>query len=175
MKPDMPANPNAMPAPMASRLIEILMRDRPCWRVTRVLGSMLVFDFGERRTVTTRGGKTLEVGADQLSIRNVQWVATGAKAGRVTSDTLDRDRTVRLHEAFSGACLEGCQRKGRRLSLRFTGDLQISLDLTNLYEVDADEQIAELRTERGWALSVSPEGVFELRRSELIFDSRAAA
>ena len=165
----------ALPVSAVDKLIRYSMHERPCWRVTRVLGSMLVFDFGERLQKATRRGDAIEVGADQLSVRNVHWRASGGVLKPVTSDHLDGDNMAHICRAFSGARLEGCELSGPRFLLRFSRGLKISLDMTNRYDVESDEELFELRTSSGLSLSLTPGEGFNLRGFEQPRASRAAA
>ena len=175
MKPERRSEPKLVTVPMANKLINILMQDRPCWRVTRVLGSMLVFDFGDRIDAVTKRGNLIQVGSEQLSIRNVHWLASSGRLRRWTSDTLDGPRMDEMCREFSGSYLKGCHRKGQRLSLVFSHGLKISLDLTNRYGVESAEEIAEFRLKGSLALSLSPGGAFTLRESTVLRERKAAA
>lgn len=166
MKHEWRFDPNALTTPTVDKLIRHFMAEQPCWRVTRVLGSMLVLDFGGREATMTRRGAPIAVGTEQLSIRNVYWRSEGDILARTTSDLIDGPATDRLNEAFQGVALEGCSSSKNRLVFKFSRGLRISVDLTNRYEIEADEQIFELRMSSGLSLFATAGGGFDLRGAQ---------
>lgn len=147
---------------VADAVLQAEMHDQPCWQVTRVLGSMLAFDFGGREFVLGRKGMKIAVGTSTLSVRNCRWSASGPGVSGIDSDNLDARGMERLREAFVGARLEGCSRRDRKVILRFGQGLRLRLDVTNAYEVPSDEEIMELNTKGGLSMRLSPLGRFSL-------------
>lgn len=160
---------------VADALIELEMRDLPCSRVTRVLGSMLVFDFGSTHCVKTRRGATVQVGSAELSIRNCFWALNTPGIGRITSDSLDEGKMEQLQRVFLGRVLTGCRRRNGRFYLEFQHGTTLGIDLTNRYEAEPDEEIAEVRTALNHSISLSASGFLNLGIADTSQPNRAAA
>ncbi|WP_298744781.1 hypothetical protein [uncultured Brevundimonas sp.] len=132
-----------------------------CFQVTRVLGSMLVFDFGVPRAKTTTRGSPVLVGSAFLSIGNAYWWVSGSHR-RLNSATLDEDLAPVLREAFLGEKLCAVETNAKALRFVFTGGRSLNLDLSNFWDQDADEEVCSLHRD-GLSVVLSPNRRISLR------------
>ncbi len=134
---------------------------RRCLEVTRVLGSMLVFDFGTFSQKATRNGATVSEGSGLLSIDNAYWWVGGTKR-RINSEGLGDESFEFLRASFVGRELLGAEANSRALRLLFQDGLSINVDLTNAWGQEADEDVCRFRFE-GMRLSLLPHLHVKLR------------
>lgn len=120
---------------------------------------MLAFDFGHRLSRQTLRGP-VEVGSSTLSIRNVFWSAHGVGSDEITSESLDEQSFRLLRESILGAALDSVRRVRNVLDIKFSNGASIALDLTNLWQVEGEDAVAEIALESGWVLMVSKFGRF---------------
>jgi|GEM_PF-6342923 len=108
----------------------------------------------------------IDIGSSLLSIRNAHWKATNRHGDIVDSDALDDTAMPRLRRAFTGCVLQGCDRLDDAVRFRFSEQTALTLDLTNRYEVEDDEEIAELTLMGGAVLLLWRDGSFTLDGAE---------
>lgn len=162
------------PRDVVNALVEVEQRDQPCWSVCKVLGSMLVLDFGAHVTVRTRRGEAVEVGASSLSIRNVYWVFHGSDGAEFESDTVTREHVSAIRKLLNGVVLSGVTRGDEDIDLTFSDRSTLRIDLTNVHQVEAEEEIATLRLSGGMYIDLMPDGRFVLNVEESVRERVAA-
>lgn len=136
--------------------------DRRCFQVTRVLGSMLVFDFGLPGRRPTSGGSTVLVGTGVLSIGNAYWWISGSKH-RLNSEALDDRLFSMLQQTFLSEQLRAVEANAGALKFVFSGSASLNVDLTNVWGQESDDEVCVLEVD-GLSVTLSPNRQVRLRR-----------
>lgn len=131
-------------APWAKRLLSAQefqqafvanVRGLPCWRVGKVLGSMLYFDFGSKVSVPRVRGGFAEAGEATISVNDCRW--TLHVAGRIAaeSDSVSDVQGNDLHLYFDGSKLDGVKfpSAADHVELIFSNGTRLFIDTTNQY------------------------------------------
>lgn len=121
--------------------------ERRCFRATRVMGSMLVFDFGRQLPARGRMGREVAVGSGTLSVGNVYWWVSGSQR-RLNSEVLDEALVQTLQDTFVGHDLLTVEATAKALRFHFTGEVSLNLDLTNLWSQAPDDEVCVLGLDR---------------------------
>lgn len=136
---------------------------RACWKAGLVVGSMVVLDFGSRRTLIGRGGRAIALGETSLSVRNVSWFVEQNSRIVLTSDMISPDNFFSFESAFIGRALQRLE-WGLHCSLIFSDGVVLRCDRTNAYDNDGDE-ILELRFLNDDYVDCFADGLIELESS----------
>ena len=120
-----------------------------CWGGNLYLGSMILFDFGERLLLTRPRG-SVYVGSTSLSIRNVYWEFRLRNELIETAQTVDSQsfsRSVLPH--FLGQSIEGADPNAQPGFIRFLLSNSIHLDLDTTGKWPTEDVLAELTLKDG--------------------------
>lgn len=82
------------------RVLKIDFVGKTCWQFNKYLGSMLLFDFGEKFLVFSRSGEGVKVGENMLSVRYCYWEAIEDDKVCFDSDTISDEKVADLRAFF---------------------------------------------------------------------------
>ncbi len=130
--------------------------DTSCWRVTRALGSWLIFDLGGQVSEKTRNGQ-VQVGTSVLSIRGVYWWASGIGTSRINSERFSEGELAAIRLAVLGQRLDGVRAGSRSITFSF-GDVDFHVDTTNRWNLEDDEEVCVFTVTGSVSLALYPSG-----------------
>jgi hypothetical protein len=146
-----------------SALLAQVLNELPsgkCWGGNLYLGSMIVFDFGERLQLT-RSRSSVYVGSTSLSIRNVYWEFRLRNERIETAQTVNSQsfsRSVLPH--FLGQSIEGADPNAQPGFIRFSLSNSIHLDLDITGRWPTEDVLAELTLKDGRFIKCLRDGYF---------------
>ncbi|MDP2367209.1 hypothetical protein [Rhodoferax sp.] len=137
------------------------MRTLPCWQCGKYLGSMLVFDFGEKVIVPGMRGRQIAQGEATLGVRDCYWKLAQGRQTIADSNSIDDESAADLLLCVQGA--EICDlvvSKPDFIDLKFSNNVTLSLDTTNRNETQ--DCIAEFVVPDGRIYEVTRRGHYYL-------------
>jgi hypothetical protein len=134
--------------------------DRVCWGFRKYLGSMLVFDFGEKIEVKSRSGVVVLKGIFSIGVRDCYWEFKFGSRGigeSITSDSINTEAERDICHRVSGVRLIDLIRASDALCAVFSSGDLLLIDMTNKYS--SDDPVIEFST-NGEFLYMMPDNKF---------------